>query len=437
MFRRAALMAPLMIFALACDDDGASQPAEGQDGAVVQVDSTVVDAASGDDAAAPVPDGAAPVPDAGSEAPPADGLPPAPPAGEFVQVDPGGDTLCSRGTPFHFFARGGDPKRLVVDFAGGGACWDSLTCSAAGAIFNEEATTLPQVEAAVDGGLLGGLYDPADPANPVGDWTFVHVPYCTGDLHWGNKVTDYGNGVVINHKGLVNANAALNWVYARYPDVEEVLVTGCSAGSYGAIVHSAFIARHYPEARLSVLGDSGAGIITDTWFEEALPSWDAAAGLPDFVERLQGDLRDKTLVDVYAGVAETFPQHRFAHYTSAFDKDQTFYYTALGGDAADWPRLARERMDDIRAAAENFRYYLAPGPVHCVILYPFYGSRVSDGVALKDWVHDLVFGDALPDDVACQGEDCFDDAVCDACAAGDTGLHCGFCRGWPEDYRGE
>ncbi|MCB9537268.1 MAG: pectinesterase [Myxococcales bacterium] len=424
MSRHLAAFVLLSTLVAGCDDD-----ADG--GAQRSSDAGTADGAVGAPDAEPAAD-AAPEADA---APPADGLPPAPPQGEMVQIDPGGDTICSRGTPFHFFARGGDPTRLVVDFGGGGACWDSLTCSAAGAIFSERATPLAQVQTALDAGLLGGLYDPDDPANPVGDWTFVHVPYCTGDLHWGDNTQDYGNGVVVEHKGFVNARAVLDWVYARYPDVDEILVTGCSAGSYGAIVHSAYIAQHYADARMTVLGDSGAGIITDTWFEEALPSWNARAGLPDFVERLQGDLRDKTLVDVYAGVAETYPQHRFAHYTSAFDKDQTFYYSALGGDAAEWPALLRARMEAMRAAADNFRYFIAPGPVHCVILYPFFGTRAAGDVLLQDWLRDLLFADDLPDDAACEGEGCFDDAVCAACAEDGSGLHCRFCEGWPEDYR--
>ena len=54
---------------------------------------------------------------------------------------------------------------------------------------------------------------------------------------------------------------------------------------------------------------------------------------------------------------------------------------------------------------------------------------------LQDWLRDLLFADDLPDDAACEGEGCFDDAVCAACAEDGSGLHCRFCEGWPEDYR--
>ena len=37
-------------------------------------------------------------------------------------VEPGGDTICSRGQPWAFFFRPGVVNKLVVEFQGGGAC---------------------------------------------------------------------------------------------------------------------------------------------------------------------------------------------------------------------------------------------------------------------------------------------------------------------------
>jgi len=32
-----------------------------------------------------------------------------------------------------------------------------------------------------------GIADHSNAANPVKEWTHIYVPYCTGDLHWGDK----------------------------------------------------------------------------------------------------------------------------------------------------------------------------------------------------------------------------------------------------------
>ncbi|NIW24923.1 MAG: hypothetical protein GWN29_10345, partial [Gammaproteobacteria bacterium] len=38
-------------------------------------------------------------------------------------INPGGDTMCVYGTPYGFFVRPDDPRKLLVTFPGGGACW--------------------------------------------------------------------------------------------------------------------------------------------------------------------------------------------------------------------------------------------------------------------------------------------------------------------------
>ena len=53
-------------------------------------------------------------------------------------IKPGGETTCSRGTEFAFYYRKGSSNNVVIDFQGGGACWNSETCSIAGAIFPRE-----------------------------------------------------------------------------------------------------------------------------------------------------------------------------------------------------------------------------------------------------------------------------------------------------------
>jgi hypothetical protein len=45
----------------------------------------------------------------------------------FTDQVPGG--VCSDGSPYRFYVSPGDPKKVVLDFQGGGACWDAATCA--------------------------------------------------------------------------------------------------------------------------------------------------------------------------------------------------------------------------------------------------------------------------------------------------------------------
>jgi hypothetical protein len=351
-----------------------------------------------------------------------------PAAGEWIALEPGGATRCSQDTDYRFFVRGGDPFKLVIDFAGGGACWDAPTCgfAQAGALFTLQAVTLEQFVANIE---PGDIYSEE---SPFADWTIIHLPYCTGDIHWGNALAVY-EGNEIHHKGFVNAATTLAWVYRHFQAPTDIFVSGCSAGAYGAALHSAYVRKHYENTSIRVLADSGAGIITRSFLEDSLPNWNAQANLPPFVRGLDAPLAELSMTDVYIAIAKTFPDVILAQTATAFDADQVFFYSVMGGDPPDWPIRFRESLAIIDEAVPNFRYYVAPGSMHCTIPYTFFAEREVDGVRFEDWVVQLASGDSPPENVACEGADCCDDPVCAMCHEQPDMPGCHFCAGFPDE----
>ncbi len=129
-------------------------------------------------------------------------------------IQPGGDTRCARDTPFVFAVRPGTTRKIVVEFVGGGACWDEFTCGFADAIFSSDAEWVGAFAGSTSIPL--GIYDTETEGNPIADHHHVLVPYCTGDIHWGDSEVVYAEGtdaeVPILHKGAVNARAVLDWM---------------------------------------------------------------------------------------------------------------------------------------------------------------------------------------------------------------------------------
>ncbi len=319
---------------------------------------------------------------------------------------PGGPTVCSRGSEFAFFVHPGTVNKVIVDFIGGGACWNADTCSFADALF---ADSVEPVRRAVAMAEPVGIYDRSRADNPFRDWTHVVVPYCTGDVHWGDARTEYGDGpgtpVVINHRGAVNARAVLDWVYENVPAPEQAFVTGCSAGSYGSIVWAAHLMEHYPGVRVVQLGDSGAGVITETFFRESFPSWNATGALPDWIPDLDParvDIFELELADLYIGIGDYYPGNVVAQYNTTFDENQTFFYEAMGGTggAAAWSEKMIASTSRIVESTPNYRNFRAPGEQHCVIMQPNFYEVESNGVRLVDWIGDLVAGRNV-ENVAC------------------------------------
>ena len=165
----------------------------------------------------------------------------------WTPFSPGGETVCADGSPYTYYVRPGTVNKLVVEFEGGGACWNGSTC--AGAVYRPNVSGGPAALTTIT-----GIYDHANLANPVGDWYHVFVSYCTADVHLGDSTQTYttdSGEMTIEHNGQANVAAVLDWVGAEFEAPEAVFVTGCSAGAYGAALYTPQIATRYPDADIT------------------------------------------------------------------------------------------------------------------------------------------------------------------------------------------
>jgi hypothetical protein len=318
-------------------------------------------------------------------------------AASWTKIEPGGETICSRGTPFAYFVHRGTVNRLVVYFQGGGACWNDTTCSLGG-IFKETADDRDNPAQAGE-----GILDLDNPENPFKDWSFVFIPYCTADIHWGNSAQTYTSGgqdLVIQHKGFVNFSAVLDWIQANLEKPEKIFVSGCSAGSYGSIMGAPHIQKLYPDVPIYQLGDAGAGVSTDDFLQNSYPNWNTSDSRPTWIPAPNGSWEEvSSLADLYIAVANYYPNDRWAQYNAAHDQIQTLFYSAMDG-ADDWNKLMLASIQEIQDSAPNFHSYIAPGAIHCITSDDIFYTREVNGVRFRDWVEAMVNDEAW-DDVMC------------------------------------
>lgn len=320
------------------------------------------------------------------------------PKSKVSVLKPGGATVCSRGAEYAFFVIPGDPQKVIVEFEGGGACWDEVTCSISGSIFKE---TVQVPDFKDDLSKAPGFYNHAHAGHPMSDWTHVYIPYCTGDVHWGDNDRTYGSGkdvFTIHHKGGVNVRAALDWTYAQIAAPDKVFVTGCSAGGYGSIWWAPQIQKHWDKAKVYHFADSAAGVITDDFFAKSFPAWKADTTFPSFV----GDPKlATTLPALYNLISAYYPSNLYSQYNTQFDDNQTFYYTAMGGkDAAEWSAKMKANVKEIETASPSFRAFLPDGTQHCILPYDNFYTMEAGGTKLTDWLAAAV-GDKPVENASC------------------------------------
>lgn len=173
----------------------------------------------------------------------------------------------------------------------------------------------------------------------------MFVPYCTGDLHLGNATHDYGDGVVVQHNGAVNAKTALAATAAAFPD-----------------------------ATVTLLADGSGAYPDDEGITTAIGSlWGVFADLPDWPEQTGPRPGDWTLPRLHVQAGRHVPDMRVATVTGAVRSTTT---RSTGGSCTTgWPTSWRARTSTTSAAPRAGRRRSA-------------GHQV-DGVGVDAQGHDL------------------------------------------------
>jgi len=330
-------------------------------------------------------------------------------ASGWRKIELGGETKCADGSPFSIFLNQGTSGRLVIDFMGGGACWDSQTCRP-GAINYTNA--VPDV--------IGqwipeswGIYDRSRADNPFRNDTHVLIPYCTGDVHWGSAdqiyTDDDGSPYTVHHRGGVNAKAALDEVFSTEASTaKEVVVTGCSAGAYASIWWTPYIRLLSPGSRMIQFSDSGAGVLTPEFRNSGMVNWQIEKSAPAWIPGLdpnETDLYHVSLDSMYTAISKAHPDIRLSQYNSLNDVLQRWFYQLMGGNIYGWSDVMQESVTTAAVRAPNFHYFVAPWDAHCILPYDSFYERTSDaphGIPFHDWITNLL-GTSVPVNEPCDG----------------------------------
>lgn len=312
----------------------------------------------------------------------------------WTQIFPGGTTICARGDEFSFFRRAGDAKNLVIDFVGGGACWSHRTCQK-NSIFFVDSVEL--VKSQLTNKDISGIYDHNHDKNPVKDWAHVVIPYCTGDIHWGDNVQTYtkqnSEPVTIFHKGAVNAQTVIDWALNQYHP-ERLLVTGTSAGGYASLYWLPYIKERAPLANIVQFSDAAAGVIVQDTLKEAMTAWNAVEHAPTWIPSLNPhnvNWAKLSMVDLYTQIGRYYPTIMLSQFNAKFDTIQMLFYEAMGGEnPLDWVDKAMESLEGIEGNLDNFQYFHAAGDFHTIINEANFYTLAVNSVLLVDWLSTML-----------------------------------------------
>ncbi|MCB9754090.1 MAG: hypothetical protein H6713_29455 [Myxococcales bacterium] len=311
-----------------------------------------------------------------------------PPPLEWKYFDIEG-TACLNGSTAGFAINyNPDSPNVMIYLEGGGACFNDACDFTA---FN-----IPFVPP------IDGIFNRGNNNNPVRDWTMVYVPYCTGDIHAGDNEYELSGDLRFFH-GYSNVTRYLEVLVQSF-ETERVLLTGISAGGFGAAINASQVADAYGDAVITtVIDDSGpplsndviAPCLQETFREVWGLDGTALADCPECdPNNFATGLLDHVL--------ETHPGVRYGLFSNTSDLIiRTYMGFGWGGGEHDncegvptaVPAQAYSLdLDTIRAAhGDKASTFYVNGVGHTVLRVGYYLTSVG-GTSVPEWVGDVLDG---------------------------------------------
>ena len=200
-----------------------------------------------------------------------------PEVGKWYRITPE-SAKSSNGTEWHGMLRKGSENKLVVYFFGGGVSITEETSRGGKEFYAEDMTGQDFV---ATWGIGSG-----DEANPFKNWSFLVIPYASGDFHSGTgeyRYTENGKEKVIYHQGYTNYAAFIEEAKQYIGSPDTLLVTGFSAGGFATSLLADDVIDRFPSAtNVTVCVDSSL-LLYDGWHETAKNLWQSPS---EITERL-------------------------------------------------------------------------------------------------------------------------------------------------------
>ncbi len=321
------------------------------------------------------------------------------------------DAKCINGSPTGIGVniKPGSTK-LMIFMMGGNACFNQASCFVTANLDGYNKAKFDQ-----EVGQIAGTYtfDRTQSENLFKDYSFVFVPYCTGDVHAGSNPNGLVAGSSYSFTGYDNMGAYLARLVPTFSDATEVILSGSSAGGFGALLNYKQVQGAFgPSVNVTLIDDSGPPMSSeyiapclqqhfrDTWGYDQGVLADCAecAATPDgsFIEPFFNNLMtlygDRNFAVISSDGDEVirgfwaFGQNECRNINDIFPPAYP---------AATYRAGLENFRDDVAFGLTNVGLYMKTGTTRHVWLNSDPHTITEDGVTLHDWL-----GQALTDDSA-------------------------------------
>ena len=193
--------------------------------------------------------------------------------------------LCSDGTTANMYLWKGNGEDLMISFCGGGVITSREDCRypiSIKSLLSNKIMTYP----ANSGDFFDFAYFmisknlgiiSATDENPFAKWDKAIIPYVCGDFHTGTADISYtdeeGTERIFHSNGYTNFLKSMELIKKRWPSPKRILITGSSAGSFGASALAGKISEYYQDCQNITVYCDSSYLKSDRWKEICKELW--------------------------------------------------------------------------------------------------------------------------------------------------------------------
>ncbi|QKJ18911.1 pectin acetylesterase-family hydrolase [Microbacterium hominis] len=277
-------------------------------------------------------------------------LPASPRSGKWYRIAPPG-AVSANGDVYHGSVRIGSENKLIIMFHGGGVSWNEYMAAHPASMYRKP--TKPNFYAS-ESDLIADLVTTHGVGsrrndNPFRDWSMISISYSSGDFHTGTADFPYtdasGEQQILHHHGYSNYRAVMSTaIEAIGAQPEQIVVTGFSAGGFGAALLTDDVMTQFPNCSDVTCCVDGGFMLYDGWRDAASTVWGAPS---DIVERLHSE---NITLDALTALHRDHPHSARVLFISSTRDHALAEY---------WPFVAEGVMRADRASGDAFQRDLA------------------------------------------------------------------------------
>ena len=326
--------------------------------------------------------------------------------------------MTGDGSPYYIFVKKGRSKHLLVFFSGGGVAWNSYTAarpSSGGRITaglpNYYWNNLRPFTQIMN--IHVGITEDVNPRNLFKDWSQVIVTYATGDFHVGRNEFPYtnedGEEDILHFHGYENFRGALTRAKMLFPDPDQMLIAGDSAGAFAVPALAGEVCDDFYKdcEDVTLLSDSGQ-LLYAGWHDTANTIWKTKT------EIWQSIHSDNITADWYERLYKKYgDRFRYLYATSTHDYLLSAYYNdvankvyASDGEIQEvYFEQMKVMLKQLKSINPAFCFYLNDfrnrmvmksgmhgGTTHTNIRSMNFHLPNNEGTSMERWLYDAVSG---------------------------------------------